>query len=573
MLTPTPTPTPTSASASTPRSNHPHADEQRTPSSGYLPALRSPVVEDTLSDIEEALSEISKNRQSRTSKVMRDHNRRHSGASIPSPPTAAAAAAVGSSNPLPVTEEISDSSSECNVAAHNRRPLEHMTDRLMGWPDSTHEPSTAIYDSEDEVQDEAQHDRDHAIDDDDDDERGRPSVLSSSLDYSTDDVPYTRADILKWTPADVSQYLQSRQISPAVCIKFEEQEVTGSILLQLEMAHLKELELGSFGKRFEVWKEIEHLAKNLKHPATKPRSGSDAAARRSATGLGPAPSGHGRQRSSTVGAVLPRILSQHNRPASRQPQHQYQHQQHQHHQHHQHQHMADVPEADHQDYHYSGSSSSLKNSVSSEVSPPASPGIWEQPRSLPLSSKRRSHSTHHHPHPHYHPHPHHHQSPATALNAAMSAGAAVLACSGVEDKTSLHQQQPEQPQPQHPRPGPSPSQHQREKSFDRGWASGLIAGLTRPSSATGMRETKGKHKLSSSNATADSAFTADSGFAGSTTHSPAVPQSAATTERCYFSSGEAAPKERKLLQKTNGGAKTTPASDSSSGVWKWWWKW
>jgi len=314
-------------------------------------------------------------------------------------------------------------------------------------------------------------------------------------EYPVDDVAYTKADIMKWTPADVSKYLQYRQVPLATCIKFEEQEVTGSILLQLEMSHLKELELGSFGKRFEVWKEIEHLVKNLKHPATKPRSGSDAVVRHSAVGF--TQEGYNRQRSSTVGTVLPRIRSQHNRPPSRQ-------------------HMVNVQEAN---THQSGGSSSLKNLVSSEVSSisPAA-GVWEQPRSPPLSPVHGGHTGSSKRHSTQEQLP----SPATALNAAMSAGAAVLVAGGVENKA-----------------------HQRVGSFDRSWTSGIIGGLARPSTATGMRENKGKHKITSSTGTADSTITGDSGFSEST-QSPRQ----SVTERSYFSSGES--KERKVLQKRNG---------------------
>ncbi|KAF8243788.1 hypothetical protein K440DRAFT_34718 [Wilcoxina mikolae CBS 423.85] len=416
---------------STPTPRNPGSIVEESPTN-RVQGLRSPVVEDTLSDIEEALSEISKNRQSRGSKALQDLNRRHT-TSMP---------VTNFTGSFSVPEELNDSSSEYSIQV----PL---TD-----------------------------------------------VFCSDADDPVDEVAYTKADIMKWTPADVSKYLQCRHIPPATCIKFEEQEVTGSILLQLEMSHLKELELGSFGKRFEVWKEIEHLVKNLKHPATKPRSGSDAAARHSAVGF--IQEGHNRQRSSTVGTVLPRIRSQHNRPLSRQ-------------------HMSNAQEAN---THPSGGPSSLKNSISSEVSSPIAPvaGIWEQPRSPPVSpvhggqtgsssSKRRS--TQELP------------SPATALNAAMSAGAAVLVAGGVENKA-----------------------HQRLGSFDRSWTSGIIGGISRPSTATGMRENKGKHKMTASTGTADSTITGDSGFSEST-HSPRQ----SVTERSYFSSGES--KERKVLQKKN----------------------
>jgi hypothetical protein len=422
------------------------AEERAT---SYVPGLRSPVVEDTLSDIEEALSEISQNRRSRTSKVIRDHNRRHS-TSMP-PPTRP-------SDYLSTAAEEHDSSSEYSVQ----------------------DPSVDIFSSDGEEFDGVGH-------------------------SAVDDIPYTRLDVMRWSPADVSQYLQSRQITPATCMKFEEQEVTGSILLQLEMAHLKELDIGSFGKRFEVWKEIEHLVNNLRRPNTKPRSGSDAADRLSTLSFIPE-TGYNRQRSSTIGTVMPRIHSQHNRPLSSQ-------------------HRIDVWEANT----YQPGRSSLKTpitstTISSEVSSPISTmfGAWEQPRSPPLSpvhvssSRRLSTTTQ--------------NSPAIVLNAAVSSGVTTL---GNSKNTG----------------------HKREGSFDKTWTSALAAGPPRPATASGMRENKGKHKITPSTGTTDSASTGGSGFSGST-HSPKQ----SVTERSYFSSGESAPRERKVLHKKNGGTVVLPCS-------------
>ena len=100
-------------------------------------------------------------------------------------------------------------------------------------------------------------------------------IASSS---SSNDLNYTLEEVRMWTPAQVSAYLQEQHIPVPICEKFEMQEITGSILLQLEMSHLKELEINSFGKRFEVWKEIERLTDMVGLPRTDsdmaPRSGS-----------------------------------------------------------------------------------------------------------------------------------------------------------------------------------------------------------------------------------------------------------------------------------------------------------
>ncbi|CCX04650.1 Similar to Protein BOI2; acc. no. P39969 [Pyronema omphalodes CBS 100304] len=99
-----------------------------------------------------------------------------------------------------------------------------------------------------------------------------------------------------------------------------------------------------------------------------------------------------------------------------------------------------------------------------------------------------------------------HSSAATALNAALSAGVAVLHAGGNE-------------------------KHSRVSSFDKNWASSVIAGLHRPS--TPSNKEKGKHKASPSAGTANTTDTGDSGFSGSI-NSP---------EKSYFSGGESSPQE------------------------------
>ena len=414
----------------------------------YAQGLRSPVVEDTLSDIEEAISEISNRRQSRTSQVMQNHNRRHS--SMPSP----------KHRPdirLEPPMESNDSGSEYSVQ----------------------DPPPDVFDDSDEH---------------DDDGQFSPGLPIQGF-MDSGDLRYTKAEVAAWSPADVSQYLQSREIPQATCRKFEEQEVTGAILLELEMPMLKELELGSFGKRFEVWKEIEHLTKNLKPPTTKPRSESDTG-RMSIVSFSHSAQ---RTRSNTVGTVLPRIQSQHNRPVSRQ-------------------HRIDVHEAN---SHVSTPGDMLLTSttIASSIASPTY-SAFEQPRSPPISPGRLNSE-------HRLTFGHDQFSAATGLNAAMSAGAAVLSAGGNDGRI-----------------------HQREGSFDRNWTTPAtttttITGPPRPSTATGMREPpKPKHKPSQSG---DTSFTADSGFSGSQPQTP--------NDRSYFSSGESTSRGRRVLQKKSSHAR------------------
>ncbi|KAK9461421.1 uncharacterized protein V1516DRAFT_707586 [Lipomyces oligophaga] len=64
-----------------------------------------------------------------------------------------------------------------------------------------------------------------------------------------------------WTPTEVSRYFALQGFDSDVCSKFIEHKITGNILLELDLALLKELEIASFGTRFQVNKVIDSLRK------------------------------------------------------------------------------------------------------------------------------------------------------------------------------------------------------------------------------------------------------------------------------------------------------------------------
>ncbi|KAK9370230.1 hypothetical protein V1509DRAFT_331748 [Lipomyces kononenkoae] len=73
----------------------------------------------------------------------------------------------------------------------------------------------------------------------------------------------TLLNVVSWTPLDVSQYLAQEGFEPDVCAKFVEHKITGKILLELELSLLKELDIKSFGTRFDLNKVIENLRKDV----------------------------------------------------------------------------------------------------------------------------------------------------------------------------------------------------------------------------------------------------------------------------------------------------------------------
>lgn len=80
---------------------------------------------------------------------------------------------------------------------------------------------------------------------------------SSSVSLTQDLNPLKARE---WTPKQVSLYFAIvLGFDMDVAGKFARHKITGEILFELDLAHLKELEIDSFGTRFEVYKEIEKL--------------------------------------------------------------------------------------------------------------------------------------------------------------------------------------------------------------------------------------------------------------------------------------------------------------------------
>lgn len=61
--------------------------------------------------------------------------------------------------------------------------------------------------------------------------------------------------------------------SPEIANKFAKHKITGAILFEMDLGHLKELDIDSFGTRFEIHKEVEKLKEmNLRSQKLKLKS-------------------------------------------------------------------------------------------------------------------------------------------------------------------------------------------------------------------------------------------------------------------------------------------------------------
>ncbi|KAF3214718.1 hypothetical protein TWF191_009706 [Orbilia oligospora] len=246
---------------------------------------RSPVVEDTLSDIEEALSEI----RTAPRSVGTHAQKNKQPPPIMETPEAHA----------PAEQDFDDSASDYSRSAFDNESSLSLAIANQPSVSGYLEPSSrATYTgrSRESIQRQSDHPLQYS-------QQFEPES-SSDEDEDIIDPVYSAEEIRCWTPAQVSAYFQEQHLPLSICDKFEEQEINGAIVLQLEMAHLKELELGSFGKRFEVWKEIEKLQSIVKSAGG---SISEAAKEKKAR----------HRSSSTPAGVLPRLPSLHNRPPAR----------------------------------------------------------------------------------------------------------------------------------------------------------------------------------------------------------------------------------------------------------------
>src|SRR5271170_3183563 len=99
---------------------------------------------------------------------------------------------------------------------------------------------------------------------------------------STGSVNPILAQIRQWTPEEVAAFLVDRGF-PNQAPNFVRHEISGAILLELDLAMLKEVDILAFGVRFQIMREIEGL-RRLGAPPEEKRSSQQ---RRSSRDSGP----------------------------------------------------------------------------------------------------------------------------------------------------------------------------------------------------------------------------------------------------------------------------------------------
>ncbi|KAI5951078.1 BOI2 [Candida jiufengensis] len=97
-------------------------------------------------------------------------------------------------------------------------------------------------------------------------------IRTTSAQSLTDDLNPLQAN--NWTPKQVSSYFHLvLGYDKEIASKFSKHRISGPILFELDLGYLKELEIDSFGTRFEINKEIEKLKQmNLRSQKLKQQS-------------------------------------------------------------------------------------------------------------------------------------------------------------------------------------------------------------------------------------------------------------------------------------------------------------
>ncbi|CZR50657.1 uncharacterized protein PAC_00531 [Phialocephala subalpina] len=94
-----------------------------------------------------------------------------------------------------------------------------------------------------------------------------PSRQHRHLSTLTDAVEHENPnEIALWTPRQVARWMYNAGFEPSIVEKFEENDISGAILITLKFEDLRELDIQSFGQRTKVWNEI-HVLRDSK-PST-----------------------------------------------------------------------------------------------------------------------------------------------------------------------------------------------------------------------------------------------------------------------------------------------------------------
>ena len=77
---------------------------------------------------------------------------------------------------------------------------------------------------------------------------------------------HSRAEVLRWSPHQVAQYLKEIGVESQHCEVFKEQEISGEVLLAMDQSSIfmKEFDLGLVGRRLRTWHKIKGFQEEVR---------------------------------------------------------------------------------------------------------------------------------------------------------------------------------------------------------------------------------------------------------------------------------------------------------------------
>ncbi|KIV81953.1 hypothetical protein PV11_04099 [Exophiala sideris] len=102
----------------------------------------------------------------------------------------------------------------------------------------------------------------------------RASYVAGPETDSEDNPRLTEAEVQKWDATETAEYLRSIGVDPKHCDIFEEQDITGDVLMEMDQSfiHMKEYDFGLMGRRLKTWHKIRDFQLQVRSAKESSRS-------------------------------------------------------------------------------------------------------------------------------------------------------------------------------------------------------------------------------------------------------------------------------------------------------------
>ncbi|KAL4890826.1 hypothetical protein BDV59DRAFT_183735 [Aspergillus ambiguus] len=133
----------------------------------------------------------------------------------------------------------------------------------------------------------------------------RMSYINGQETDEEEEVIPTEAEVRSWNATQTSKYLRQLEVEPRHCELFEEQEITGDVLLDMnqDFIFMKEFDFGVMGRRLKTWHKVKAFQEEVKGFQQPQRKSS----RSSASGHAGPGEERSLSRAGNTGPLLPRI--------------------------------------------------------------------------------------------------------------------------------------------------------------------------------------------------------------------------------------------------------------------------